>query len=226
MVYWLGIAIVAGLAACSVNEIAPDTGLEPPPGEGTVVMALTRSGDVNSSIWLLMHKPGGRLPVQVLLDDWYRPRDWKQLTAPSRFNEMSYAALDKPIGRLAVLRLPAGEYEIYQWKGDTLAWPRAGTMYTVQSDTFSVRFTVRPDAVTYLGALQLVLPETIYRGQLHGDFQIRFGDSSERDLTLLKTKYPAASATQVAMAQLPAPSATSGIFYVYPVDNGSMDSHD
>ncbi len=219
-------AIWIGLSACTVNEVAPAARLEPPSGQGTVIVSLTRSGDVNSSIWLLLNKAGSTFPVQVLLDDWNVKRDWAQLKRPGRANQLSYSAADAPVGRLAVLQLPAGEYEIFQWKGDTTVWTRGGLNYAVNSTVFSIRFTVRPGEVSYLGQLRLILPNEVGLADMKADFRIEFTRAPERDLALLKSKYPDAANVQIAVAAPPAPSELAGYYYVHPLDAGGMDTHD
>ncbi|QDF96991.1 hypothetical protein CJ010_10860 [Azoarcus sp. DD4] len=93
-----------------------------------------------------------------------------------------------PIGRLVVLRLPAGDYELHDWKvveptvhgRDELA-PRQGPVY---------RFTVEPGRAAYLGSLDLRLAG-------EGAHHLSVAAKAQRDLALLPAKGPAVRVSDV-----------------------------
>lgn len=88
----------------------------------------------------------------------------------------------RAIGRLAALRLPAGDYELYDWKlvvpnqygGDEFG-PRRSMAY---------RFRIEAGRATYLGNVDLrVTDQDTYR--------ITFEDKAKRDLALIAKRLPA-----------------------------------
>lgn len=94
----------------------------------------------------------------------------------------------KSVGRVAVLRLPAGDYELYDWKlvilnrygGDELGPKRAA----------AYRFRVEAGRATYLGNLDLrVTDQDTYR--------ISVEDKTRRDLALLSKKKAASQGAVV-----------------------------
>lgn len=90
-------------------------------------------------------------------------------------------------GRLAFLRLPAGEYELYTWKlRETDAF---GRVEHGPSKSFSYRFRVKPGSATYLGQLDLRMDG---KGAV-----ITVSDRRPRDFALIRQKLPAIDPTQI-----------------------------
>lgn len=92
------------------------------------------------------------------------------------------------IGRVATLRLPAGDYEFYRWAVREANF-HGGIEATPQYVT-SYRFTVRPNKYSYAGQLNLALSG-------HKTVKTTVEDQRDRDLAVLKKKYPWFIADQV-----------------------------
>lgn len=84
---------------------------------------------------------------------------------------------ENPRTRLIVMELPAGAYEIHRWVD--IDW--RGVLEP--DEPFTVPFTVAPGRAAYVGNVHVARGETRYA--------VRTFDRSERDLSLLFTRYPA-----------------------------------
>lgn len=92
------------------------------------------------------------------------------------------------IGRLATLRLPAGDYELYDWRvvvpnqygGDVFS-PRPAMAY---------RFRVEAGRATYLGNLNLRITD-------QDRYDVTVANKADRDLVLLAKKLPSVSAREI-----------------------------
>lgn len=87
-----------------------------------------------------------------------------------------------PTGRLATMRLPLGDYEIYSW--ELRESSPTGVVEYVPPRVFSYRFSVRPGVISYIGRLNLHMGA---RNAQHVALEDRRAD----DLELLRKKYPA-----------------------------------
>lgn len=96
----------------------------------------------------------------------------------------------KATGRLASLRLPAGEYEFHAW---AVREPNqyGGTEYTPGQD-FSYRFSIKAGEAVYLGRLHLHLGE-------RNTHKLTVEDRQDRDLTIFKEKYPSQDVGTIAV---------------------------
>jgi hypothetical protein len=94
----------------------------------------------------------------------------------------------KTTGRLAALRLPAGEYEFHAWQ---LKVPGANgeTEYAPPRD-FGYRFSVRPGEATYIGRLNLHLSDRNAQ-------RITIEDRRNDDLAQLRKKYPGLGSSRI-----------------------------
>ena len=94
-------------------------------------------------------------------------------------------------GRLAAVRLPAGEYEIHTWRLDEPG-PYGEVELRPRKD-FSCRFNVRSGTAIYLGRLRLELGD--------GDTQkLVVEDRRDSDLNGFKRKYPVLANSPTAMS--------------------------
>lgn len=94
------------------------------------------------------------------------------------------------VGRVLALSLPAGDYEIYDWRilengvgGETEHGP-------VRS--FSYRFSIVPGRAVYLGRVHLSLSAAHKQ-------TIGVGDRREADLAVLRQRFPALNSTPIAV---------------------------
>lgn len=95
---------------------------------------------------------------------------------------------DRLSGRLMVLRLSAGDYEVYSWKA--VERTTYGEMEYRPKKAFSHRFTVKSGEATYLGRLRLQLGDN--------DLQkLVIEDRRSADLILFRNKYPKLEITEL-----------------------------
>ena len=87
----------------------------------------------------------------------------------------------QPKGRLVVSELPVGKYHIYQWQTDV-----DGFHYT--SPLLSIPFTIEQGKAVYIGGMN-INAKVIYPF-MKVEYEHVIKDKSERDLALLKKKYP------------------------------------
>ena len=94
----------------------------------------------------------------------------------------------RAIGRLAALRLPAGDYELYDWK---LVVPNqyGGNEFSPKR-AFGYRFKVEAGRAVYLGNVDLRMTE-------QDTYNIAVENKAKRDLALLAKKAPSVSAEDV-----------------------------
>jgi hypothetical protein len=94
-------------------------------------------------------------------------------------------------GRLATVRLPAGEYELHSWR---LREPTPyGEREYKPPQEFSYRFSVKPGEMTYLGRVNLHLGE-------RNAVRISVEDRRQDDLALLGRKHPALATGKITHA--------------------------
>lgn len=179
------------LSACATRNVDPDYRLDGDKAEGVVVVSLTYEGldrrDSPSWSYRRLDAEGGN-----------------RIFARSLRSQLDWEA---PPGRLAVFALPPGSYEFYRCEFAGLAgqaqptWStgRDGVItannpwfagfntpdYTARkAEAYSVKFEVAAGKAIYLGNLHLT-----WRGPPHTG-TVSVLDRAERDLGLLRTKYP------------------------------------
>lgn len=91
-------------------------------------------------------------------------------------------------GRLAALRLPAGDYELYDW---TLVVPNqyGGNEFTPKR-AFGYRFKIEAGRATYLGNVDLRMTE-------QDTYNITVENKARRDIALLAKKLPSMKAEDI-----------------------------
>ena len=201
--------LVVGLTACAtVSDLPPDyvVGAN---GNGLVIVSLTLSGKTLERLSSFEFRirdvaPEDGDPVNAMpyFDSARQHARWIGGGDRSRQNvdlgvivkeSNSAEPLDitdagTVTGRLATLRLPAGDYEFYAWK---VREPNlyGGTEYSPKH-TFSYRFSVKPGQTIYIGQLNLRLTE-------RNTQMITIEDKRDRDLVVLVEKIPSIRAEQV-----------------------------
>lgn len=92
------------------------------------------------------------------------------------------------LGRLVVVRLPPGEYELYSWR---VREPnRYGETEYAPPHNFNYRFSIKPGEATYIGRLNLYLGE---RNAVHMSVE----DRRQEDLKVFGLKHPALVTGQI-----------------------------
>jgi len=129
--------------------------------------------------------------------DWLRDGDAKG-KAPQRIKlivkgEASAELLDvvesnRAIGRLAALRLPPGNYEIYDWKVEVP--DQYGGDKITPKRTVGYRFKIEAGRATYLGNVDLRLTD-------QGTYNVTVDNKTTRDLALLAKKLPSIRAEDI-----------------------------
>lgn len=97
----------------------------------------------------------------------------------------------KPVGRLAVLRLPPGNYEFHGWK--VKAPDSHGEREYAPAQAYSYRFSIKPGIASYIGRLHLDLESQ--RSQ-----RLMLEDQRREDLATFGKKHPGLSAAPVDIA--------------------------
>jgi hypothetical protein len=95
-------------------------------------------------------------------------------------------------GELFAIELVAGEYEFYSWSVGS------GPASVRPTSPFSVRFIVTPGKVVYVGNFRF--RQTSRMGLTVTGAQLGYFDRAERDIPLLKKKYPTVEGAEIEVA--------------------------
>jgi len=95
---------------------------------------------------------------------------------------------NQPKGRLIVAELPVGEYQFYKWHADI-------DNFEYISPLFSAQFTIKQGKPVYIGNLN-IKAKIIYPF-MKVEYEHTITDKSERDIALLKKKYPKLDVTEL-----------------------------
>lgn len=156
------------LSACAVADVRPGYQLRGGEQRGILAVGLTASDDMWDFSWYLRRPGSGLKPIKATAINFYT---WQ--------NPLTWA---NPRGRLAVLELPAGEYEFFDWGAADNVEP---TSY------FSIPFTLQPGRVTYLGRLHIELQRNEKRHLLKAT------DHFDEDLSAVESKIHGLTSEQV-----------------------------
>ena len=210
------VALGMALGGCLVQELDPDDSFLPTAQDGLVVVSLTRTGVRQFDLLLWIRGEGFAFQRVVKLPDYGSRLDWHG--APER----GPTPKNQPIGRLVVMELPPGDYEISNWLGQSPMDGFYGDGYDIRSEPISLKFRVLPGEITYGGRVQLVLPDEVnYLANLvPSTYRIETSDMQASDLTLLREKYPRVSADTVQVRLIE--SADTGRPLLYYVDNREL----
>lgn len=98
-------------------------------------------------------------------------------------------------GKLQVVELPEGEYEISRW-GVT-----SGYANLSQTQPFSIKFKIEPGKATYIGSFLFSVTNTM--GLTVTGVRVNFEDRYSEDIAALNGKYPNLNETKVYMGLEP-----------------------
>jgi hypothetical protein len=205
---------IAALAACStVSDLPPGYRLDAQDRHGVAVVSLTLSGKNLSRVSSFEYRLREVVPNEAASADVARTHRFGSARQHARWLSSSSAygmagtrakaivkdqSLDEPldvkdesgspIGRVAALRLPPGEYELYNWKivepsdyGEDVLAPR---------QSFGVRFRVEAARAVYIGNVNLNITED-------DRYAVTVGDETKRDIPLLAKRVPFVSDTGI-----------------------------
>lgn len=149
---------VALLSGCAELDVRSGYQVAPASGKGVLSVGLTASDDMPNFYWRL-RKVGTTETKDITLWTIYNPPMW-----------------ENPKGRLAMVELDQGDYELFDWQ---VVEGFAPTQY------FRIPFSVGAGRVTYLGRLHLHLDKNRMRFDVNTT-QSKFTD----DYAVLKAKIP------------------------------------
>lgn len=137
-------------------------------GKGVVVFSLTRTGQIDYNLFLNLRgmENGYDQPLPLYHDP-------DSIEGPV----ISFTKLN---GRLAVMELPQGIYEFYNWEGHS-SFGRGKSRIRPKTE-FSKKFLVKAGEVKYLGNLHLALSRSA--------FKLLVLDMEDRDLSILHKDNP------------------------------------
>ncbi len=153
--------IFLSLTGCSKVNVQTDYQLQQDKPVGLLVMSVTHN---TRAVTLQYKNMDNHMDGAIMTSTIHDKMDFTQ-----------------PKGRLMVSELPVGKYHIYQWQTDV-----DGFHYT--SPLLSIPFTIEQGKAIYIGSLN-INTKIIYPF-MKVEYEHMIKDKSERDIALLKKKYP------------------------------------
>jgi len=199
---WMGTAL--SLAGCMLSNVKPEFSPESQGNRGLLVVSLGRTGAGGFDLVATVKPLDAFFTYTIVIDSMVAPKDFGSAVAPGPGlggPDRGYIPGSRPLGRLVVAALPAGDYELSGVSGSSSVYGR-GSPFQLTSDRLSLRFTVRPARITYLGSIVFAFPDWIGVSQNRGPLRVVVTDERDRDGKLLKERYPRLG------SDLPGPSVT------------------
>lgn len=164
------IALTAVLLVGCASRVLPEQyALNPVGNTGVVVASITHTGTF------------GLHAIQMQsLDDSVRERFFVGQSAPMPFPQKYDIKGDEVKGDVFSAELPQGKYKVYRWSVDTQGF-HVGAPATI-------RFTVEPGKITYLGRFEFVQTET--RGMAVLGAVVSVKDEAEKDMAIVSARTP------------------------------------
>lgn len=193
--------LMGGYAGRSVAGDSP----EEAKGKGYVIVSLTRSGLRGPYVIEIELRGRGSsyMSTQRVAGGLLASSDWPcPMFAPVPENQ--------PCGRLAVLELPEGEYELHSWHGTLTRAPPLQPIHVQAREKFSKRFKVAAGQAVYIGNVHIRVIEECADGTLNiagsrVSYSVDVNDMQDRDLALLYRKdakfAPGKVETRLALAE-------------------------
>lgn len=196
-------ALALALAGCaSVSDLPPGYAPRAQDAEGLAVVSLTLSGkDLNrvSSFEYRVREAAGASFEEVERSPYFHSARqharWLQdhaqgparervkliVKGPALAEPLDVVDAGRTVGRVAALRLPAGDYELYDWK--VVAPNQYGGDEFGPKRAMAYRFRIEAGRVAYLGNVDLRITE-------QDMYDIIVENRAKRDLALLAKKLP------------------------------------
>jgi hypothetical protein len=92
-------------------------------------------------------------------------------------------------GDLYATELPAGEYEAWRWGVDS------GMAHTASARPFSIKFNIRPGAVTYIGSFIFTVTKKL--GLTVTGVKVSYEERFAEDIAILRRDYPNLAGEQI-----------------------------
>jgi hypothetical protein len=177
-------AAALGTGCASLGTPNVDAGYRPA-HNGLLVAAVSASGYLPGTLWFQVVPQGATAPAaSIPVNDAAYGIDW-----PAGDSEIPHGGL----GRLAVVELPPGAYELRRWVINV----SNAAAYT-SNRPFGLRFTIAPGKATYLGSVHVDIQRGASTQRL--PFAVRHDERRDRDLPLLYRKNPGINAAMVIFA--------------------------
>ena len=145
-------------------------GYTPGPEKGIIVISLTSSGECGNALFIDIRRLDKKMDITLGMQDMYEKRDWTRNITNCFIEDQDYS------GKLKVIALDAGIYEIYNFQGISSA-----NVFS-SSNNFSMKFKVTTKNVIYLGNAHFAIGKNNFKFSIH--------DMRDRDLDLFERKYP------------------------------------
>lgn len=173
------------LAACgSIGTANVAPGYTPGPN-GLLLVSLSASGYLPGTLWMQVVPASdvARVAASIPVNDAAYGIDWPAGDP---------AVANGGLGRLAAIELSPGEYELRRWVinvGNSEAYTSRRPL--------GYRFRIEAGKATYLGGVHLDIQRSAARSL---PAQVRLEDRRERDLALLRQRYPGVRDAQLVFA--------------------------
>jgi len=166
----ISMLLAALFSGCSLSakNVPPDYKLGN--DKGIVVLSLTTSGECGYALFVDIRSMDKKYKSTIGLQDMLEGRDWNRKTNDCSVDNEDYS------GRLNVIALPPGVYEMYKLTG------MSRYQSYVSENNFSIQFKVKANSVTYIGNAHFAVKKHTF------EFQV--SDKRNRDLPMLERKYP------------------------------------
>lgn len=175
-------ACLAGCAASGTPNVEGD--YSPIAGKGLFVASVAASGYLPGELWMQIVPSGdtSTTAASILVN--------QEAHGDGAFPQN--AALSGYAGRLAVVELAPGYYEVRRW-----VMNERNTATYVSRHPFGYRFTIESGKATYVGSIHLDIQKSAGRSL---PYRITLNDRSARDLERLRASYPRLPAEAVVVA--------------------------
>ncbi len=204
--------LVAGLTGCAASPDLPATyALDAKRQEGLVIASMTMSGKPldkvsdyeyqirevlphgDSYAIVSQHYASARQHARSIQEDGKAlPQAYAVVVkGVSNADVLDIQDAGKAIGRLAVIRLSPGDYEIHTWQVREPS-PYGETEYRPARE-LAYRFSIKPGEATYIGRLNLHLSQ----GNTE---RLAIEDRQAEDMNLLGRKYPGLRAAKITVS--------------------------
>lgn len=138
---------------------------------GVVIFSLTASGECGYAYFLDIRSVDGKFERTIGMQEAFEERDWKRKDADNcSLDESNY------VGRLSVIEMPPGTYEIHKISGVSRYRSFEST------DNFSLLFKVRKNSIRYIGNAHFFVTDRNY--------SFKTENQQDRDIKLFNKKYP------------------------------------
>jgi hypothetical protein len=174
-------------AGCASGGTANVDAAHRPTASGVLVVSATASGPMPGTLWYQIVRAHAvtQNVASIAVNDRAQGLDWEP-GDPEVPNGGT--------GRVAVIELAPGEYELRRWVMNGGA--RGGAFSSRRP--FGYRFVIEPGKVTYVGNVHVDLQRTANVDTV--PYRMSVNDQRERDLAIVRRKHPAVAGSPIVFA--------------------------